>query len=320
MKRWKEDRLRVKPRGRPARRSHRDERNKVIRALKLMGPHVGVPTIQGMFPDMARREVEDLVRRYKRLLRSTKRRELHSLNWLQPGTVWSMDHADPPTIIDGAYSALWAARDLASRKKLAWIPVTDKSYEALEFPLHRLFAKYGAPLVIKADNGSAYISKKMDKTLARKEVTLLLSPPRTPRYNGSCEAGIASMKRHTEHQAKLMGRSSRWTTEDCEIARCLSNLTVRPWGPSGPTPEEVWKERKPITDELRARFRSCVLGYRNQFLEKKKNAQYNENDKKMEASIMRQAITRALIECDLLSIRRRRIPLPLKSLFSTDIS
>ena len=207
-----------------------------------------------------------------------------------------------------------------SQKKHTWIPVRDKSHAALEFPMHRLLAKHGTPLVIKVDNGSAYISYEMDKMLTRKEIILLLSPPRTLRYNGSCEAGITSMKRRTEYQATLMGRSSLWTTEDCEIARWLANRAVRPWGSAGPTPEEVWEDQKPIMNELRARLRCCVLDFKNRFLENKEDTHYNENDKKTEASIMRQAITRALIACDLLSIQRRRIPLPLKSLFHAEIS
>ena len=70
---------------------------------------------------------------------------------------------------------------------------------------------------------------------------------------------------------------------------------------------------------MRSMFRRCFLDFRDQILENEKNNQYNEFDKKTEVIIMRQVITRAMIECDLLSILSRHIPLPLKALFLAEI-
>jgi transposase InsO family protein len=54
--------------------------------------------------------------------------------------------------------------------------------------LKTLFAAYGVPLVIKFEDGSAFIAGETSDLLARHGVEKLLSPPGMPRYNGSCEA------------------------------------------------------------------------------------------------------------------------------------
>ena len=66
-RRWLKDRIRVTARGRPARRIDKVERANVMALFGLMGPGVGLPTLQALFPGVARRELEDLLRRYRRV-------------------------------------------------------------------------------------------------------------------------------------------------------------------------------------------------------------------------------------------------------------
>ena len=60
-----------------------------------------------------------------------------------------------------------------------------------------LIDRHGPPLVLKSDNGSAFQSEEFGELLAGQEIVWPPSPARTPRYNGSCEAGNGSMRTRT---------------------------------------------------------------------------------------------------------------------------
>ncbi len=76
--------------------------------------------------------------------------------------------------------------------QLAWTPVADATATKALSVLARLVRKYGPPLVLKSDNGSAFLSAGFAAWLARWQILSLLSPVRMPRYNGACEAGIGA--------------------------------------------------------------------------------------------------------------------------------
>ena len=137
-----------------------------------------------------------------------------------------------------------------------------------------------------------------------------------PAYNGSCEAGIGSLKKRTAWQAALRGHPPGWSSQDCETARLQANRTARPWGPSGPTPEETWLQRSAITSEIRTRFLETVKDYEAQLYDELDDS----SDLRVRRRIERQAVTRALIACGILWIRRRSISPPLKWLFQTRIT
>ena len=65
-----------------------------------------------------------------------------------------------------------------------------------------LFALHGAPLVLKTANGSPFGDSAARRYLHGCGVIPLFSPPHTPRYNGSVEAGIGSLKTRTEHRRR----------------------------------------------------------------------------------------------------------------------
>jgi transposase InsO family protein len=203
---WQAERMRVRGRGRPVERSDCHQRNRVLALIDLLGPRVGVPTLQALCPDMARREVEDLLRRYRRVWRLRQRRLMRILDWTRPGAVWAIDFAEPPQPIEGCFPRLLAVRDLASGYQLLWLPVPDETAQTAAAALEGLFREHGAPLVLKSDNGSAFVAAEVEAVLSRWGVWQLFSPPRLPRYNGSCEAGIGSMKTRSHHQASRGGR------------------------------------------------------------------------------------------------------------------
>jgi hypothetical protein len=112
--------------------------------------------------------------------------------------------------------------------------------------------------VVKTDNGSAFVASEFEALLAARGVWQLFSPPRMPRYNGSCAAGIGSLKARTHHESARQGRPGEWTCEDAEAARLQANETARPWGSNGPTPAGAWAARRPIEPAERTAFSAAV--------------------------------------------------------------
>ena len=109
----------------------------------------------------------------------------------------------PPEPIDGENESILAVRDLASGEQLLWQPVPDETAEETRFYLEVLFAEPGVPLVLKSDNGPGFIANLLQSFLEENRVAWLGSPPYTPSYNGSCEAGIGVLKARTAQRADL---------------------------------------------------------------------------------------------------------------------
>lgn len=307
-------------RGRPAVRSPRERRNLAIAVLHLLGPTTGVPVMQALFPEIPRREMEDLVERYKRLHRKHRTLKLHILRWLRTGAVWAMDLAEPPSPVDAAYPFILAVRDLASGEQLCWVPLPDKKASTIVACLEALIIEHGAPLVVKSDNEGIFVGEEMTEFLKRTRITPLLSPKGVPAYNGSCEAGIGSMKTRTHVEAARHDRAGYWSCDDLEAARLQGNTTARPRGPKGPTPETVWEARTPIREETREHF---VRELERCRLDVRKDAEVGleeELDPETASRLERLAMARALVARGLLQIRRRRVSLPLKRLFAAKIS
>ena len=195
------------PRGRPCKESPFQRRLAVAEFLRDRGPGIGIPAMRVAFPDVPPCELVDLRLDYWRVYRQHNRVVLEELTWHSPGRVWAMDHTKAPTPVDGIYPKILAVRDLASGMQLAWLPVPDETADTTSKALHALFMEHGAPLVLKSDNGSAFKSGLLKALLSEWGVTPMRSPPRTPEYNGSCEAGNGSMKLRSHYRAASAGRS-----------------------------------------------------------------------------------------------------------------
>jgi transposase InsO family protein len=295
-------------RGRPVKESSWLERHAVLEVLDDFGPRVGLPTLRSLFPDLARSELIELQKAYRAYYRNTHRISQERLKWTSPGRVWAIDHSVPPRPIDGAYPAILAVRDLASGSQLAWLPVPAEQARSTAVVLTTLFAEHGPPLVLKSDNGSAFRSELVQELLDRHRVVWLPSPVRMPRYNGSCEAGIGSMKVRTLFLAAAASRVGTWSSDDLETARRQANALTRPDDSTGPVPDDAWCARSPIADAERTQFRLAVDRHRATI-----DQQHSALDT-ISYLVHRQAVRRALVELGLLSITRRSITLPLRYL------
>lgn len=298
------------PLGRPCLRAPRAVRNEVIALLDELGPATGVPTLRDCFPTLARAELEDLVRRYRRVWRKRHQQALHVLHWQAPGAVWAMDFSQATYRVEGKDRYLLAVRDLASGQQLLWWPTpainTEETLAALSF----LFAEHGAPLVLKTDNGSPFCADQTLEFLRQADVIPLFSPPRMPRYNGAIEAGIGSLKTRTDQHATHHSRAGHWTLDDLSAAHAQANAEARPHGPTGPSPDAMWTARPYLTAEERSLFRAAVERQRQQL-----QVQEGLPDNPAQARTQdRPAIRRALEELGYLCYSRRRLPLPFRKL------
>lgn len=286
-------------------------RNEIIDMMRTLGPNTGMPTLQGLFPGVARGAIWDLLCRFRELCTRERNRLLHALRWKKPGTVWAMDHSEPPSPIDGKYEHALAVRDLASGYQLAWLPVEHEDAETTIKALKALFIEHGVPVVIKSDNGSAFVAEDTGDFLTREQVEMLLSPPRTPRYNGACEAGIGSMKTRTHHHAALNDRPGEWTCDDLEAGRRQANETARPWGWKAPTPEAAWRDREPISEEDRTTFKGAVCRWERMLGIHRPSESGKPLTKSESAAIRRRAMACALTAQGYLQVRRGRFSLPI---------
>ena len=318
--RWSEDRLRPRERGRPVEPVGREERWAILAVFGLMGPQVGLPTLQSLFPDVARSALVDLQRRCREIFLRKAWWVVHSLRWTRPGAVWAMDFAVPPAPIEGLYKRLLVVRDLASGHILVAIPTIEETATLVVRVLESLFRWFGKPLVLKSDNGSPFIAEEVKDLLRRERVLALYSPEGTPEYNGSVEAGIGSIKVRAFWQAALDGHPGEWTCDDIEAAVRQANETGRPHGVGAPTPHESWLWRRPITENERNDFEEAARQRAREEYTQRGWLPTVRLQHREQASIDRLAIGRALIEMGFLLIRRRRITPPVSALRSGKIS
>jgi hypothetical protein len=177
-----------------------------------------------------------------------------------------MDHSEAYQPVDGTYPYMFAVRDLASHRQLAWQPMRTVTAEETWPILEVLFQEHGAPLVLKNDNGSAFVADDLRRAVQSEETAQLFSPPHCPSYNGAVERSNDVMKTYTDHHAVSDGHPHAWKSADVEHARQLANTISRPWGEHGPTPDEAWQARKPIDAEERGKFQASLAKHRESAL------------------------------------------------------
>jgi transposase InsO family protein len=321
-RRLRSDDLRALPRGRPLKRTACSARAEVFQVLRGVEGAMGVRALWRRWPELARSEVEDLVGRFRLLEEKHRRLLLHELSWEVPGAVWGMDHAEPPSPLDGLQDAILSVRDLSTGTVLVWEGVIEATAEITCTILEHHFETDGAPLVLKADNGPAFTACETRRLLDRWGVTLLLSPVRRPQYNGAVESGIRWLKARTEAKAKAAGRAGQWTGDDLDYARHQTNRNSRSHKRGEPSREVLWRLRPRIKPQERQAFLDSVIEEESRALSAEKASSPERIPfQRLFANLRRQAIRRALMAHGILHIHRRgRIPLVLQSLFAAKMA
>jgi transposase InsO family protein len=317
---WKKDRLAITSRGRPPGISTPQDIAKMLALLWVLGPNTGWETLRPFLPGVTRRELRRLLHRTRQRWRRLSRLGALSLRWLEPGTVWATDFTDAPTPIEGTYPYILTVRDLSSGMTLLALPCEHEDEATASAALKTLFLQFGAPLILKMDNGSAFIADDFRALLEAHRVIPLYSPPRLPSYNGACEAGGGAIKTRAHHLAARVGRPGEWTLDDVEGARLLCNRLGRPQGEGTQSPEDRWNTRRPIEDKQRALLSEAVD--KHLAAERSLRGFLLEREPSLEelASMRRAAIARALLDRGLLQFRTRRVSPPISSFLAAVFS
>jgi transposase InsO family protein len=263
---------------------------------------------------MRRVELADRLAHYRTACRRLSRTTTCRLTWLRVGAVWAMDFVEAPELIDGRLPYLLSILDLASRYTLLWSPVTHEDAATVLTHLGELFSEHGVPLVLKSDNGSAFLCDALKSFLTDWLVAPLYSPPRRPQYNGACERNNGRLTFQTHHAALLSSHADWWSTADTESARATLNTTIRPWGHAGPTPAERWLRREPLSESERTSFRTLIATNQREVRHEMNHPLDVVLDHYPQAAVDHIAIQRALVTQGLLKVSRRSIALPLRQL------
>jgi hypothetical protein len=279
-------------------------RQQIITQLAEWGPQTSVAALQLAFPQIMRAELDDLLSRFRRIHRHRLHRRLAHLQWQRVGAVWAGDFAFPPTPVEERYPRLLSVRDLASGQHLLWRPIADETSATAAAILEGMFREHGAPLVLKVDNGSAWRGQEVQTVLMKWMVWMLFSPPLTPEYNGSSEAGIGAAKGRTHERSERRGDAGNWSWDDIEGARLDGNhFGSSPLFPNQ-TPEQVWETRQPILTEERAALQDAVNRIEKEVQEERAGRSGEAvQEAPSKEGIMRAVLSRALRALGLLVIR-----------------
>jgi transposase InsO family protein len=246
--------------------------------------------------ELPRNTTAAYVRRLRRVHRCRLRRRWRTLHWRVPGTVWAIDGTwfDQPVLPLGRRALIVV--ELESRQTLCVESVSGERATAVVACLERLIAMHGAPLVLKADNGSAFVSERVAELCARHGITLMHSPIRRPRWNGTCEVSGRWAKHRAHAAAGLRGSPDQLCQADLDCAVTFTGAMPR------------------IDDALRLHFRAVVAQQLAAVVAERGLVMHDRTHDHVHRSLARVAVQRALQLCHILTIEgreyRRSFPAP----------
>jgi transposase InsO family protein len=140
--------------------------------------------LKGLVP---RRTIQQKITDERTDVNRRKRIALKTLSWSAPMVCWAMDDTHIFTSKNGEKMWIHNIKDLGSQYILP--PVTGRLLTGKQVAdnLRALFDMFGAPLLLKRDNGSNLCATEVDEVLKKYQVIALNSPPYYSPYNGSIE-------------------------------------------------------------------------------------------------------------------------------------
>ncbi len=250
-------------------------------------PDCSVASLRQQIPFLPRNATCAYVRRLRRVRARRRRRLWRSLRWLLPGAVWAIDGTwlDQPVAPFGRRALVVV--ELHSGKVLDLRAVPGERAAAAEQVLARLIAEHGAPLVLKLDNGSAFIARRFARFCQRHGITLLHSPVRRPRYNGACEVHGRWAKRDAQAAAEARGAAGDLCQADLDCAITFTGTMPR------------------VSPLLRLRFLEVVAQQLAIVAAERGLALHSTILDHVHRSLARVAVQRALQLCHILTIEGR---------------
>jgi transposase InsO family protein len=141
---------------------------------------------------ISRRELGSLVELTRQEVNRERKAHLRRVSWEIACLVWSMDEVELRGC--GSKFRLNQIQDLGSRYKFSPLVAEQITAEKVAAQLEELFGSYGAPLVLKRDNGPALNGQAVNAVLGKHLVIPLNSPSYYPPYNGGMERAQRELK------------------------------------------------------------------------------------------------------------------------------
>jgi hypothetical protein len=142
---------------------------------------------------LSRRELWWMVERVRQDLEVDRRAHLRRIEWLIPGVVWAMDFTEYDLgMANKVY--LHNTQDLGSRYKFLPMAGGYPVGEEVAGYLSEKIDRYGAPLVLKRDNGGNMNHSAINDVLSESFVLPLNSPGYYAPYNGAIEESQREVK------------------------------------------------------------------------------------------------------------------------------
>lgn len=181
---------------------------------------------------ISRRHFQELVAE----ARQNKMDVMERIQWLIPGTAWSLD----TTEYGPEKMKITPLRDLASRYQLPTPLVgAEEEGERIALYLDLMFKKEGAPMFLKRDGGSPLNCHQVDAVLERHQVLPLNSPPGYPQYNGAIERSMRDLQGALD-QRRWLALQVPMSIELELVTHHLNHRRLRSLG--GQTPCQVYHD------------------------------------------------------------------------------
>jgi hypothetical protein len=142
--------------------------------------------------NISRRDLQAMVEAARHDQNALHRQNQRRIRWNVPNLAWSMDPCEYEAPGDKVY--LNHMQDLASRYKFSPLTGGVPCGEEIAGYLAAAFDRYGAPLVLKRDNGGNVNHAAVNQVLSDYFVLPLNSPVHYPPYNGAIEEAQMELK------------------------------------------------------------------------------------------------------------------------------
>jgi hypothetical protein len=259
---------------------------RAVAAMVRRDPTIGLPSLRRAIPGLPKNSTAAYLHRLKRVAERLRRRRICRLQWQVPGAVWAIDGTwfDQPVANHGRRALVVV--EMHSKKTLCLQSVPGERASSAIACLQGLVAKYGAPLVLKADNGAAFTAVSFTDFCEQHGITLMHSPVRRPQWNGTCEISGRWAKRRATASATLRG-APRIEQQDLDAAVSFAGAMPR------------------IDADLRRRFRNLVRAHFATLVRERGLVSADSLREHVRRSLGRVAARRALQLCHILTIRGR---------------
>ena len=143
----------------------------------------------------SRRDIQEFITAERKEHNKVQNNSLTRVLWTAPRVCWAMDDTHLFTEADGTKIWIHNIKDLGSQYILP--PVTGPIMSGKEVAenLKCLFERFGAPLIMKRDNGSNLCAQEVNEVLKKYKVIPLTSPTYYSQYNGSIEQANGLLKK-----------------------------------------------------------------------------------------------------------------------------